>query len=166
MSGVVHGAQGQSEPRFPAVAGKDLNGRSLKLPGHFPAPFSLVLVAFEMRQQDDVDSWHGFVEEARRVRPSLSVFELPTIAGGYRLMQFVIGNGMRSGIRDTETRAATVTLYVDVGAFARSLGIPTTREIAVLVVTPAGRILGQVTGRCRPEAAASILAALSTDPPA
>ena len=113
-----------------------------------------------MRQQEDVDTARGFVADARSLRPGLAVFELPTIARGYRLMQFVIDNGMRSGIRDRETRAATVTLYTDVGAFTRSLGIQTTRDIAILVVAPTGRILAQATGRFRPETAASIRAAL------
>ncbi len=148
------GARGQANPVFPSLRGNDLNGRSLSLPGDFPAPFSLVFVAFEMRQQADVDSWRGFVEKARRARPSLAVFELPTIARGYRLMQFVIDNGMRSAIPDRQTRAVTVTLYTDVKAFRRSLGISTTREIAVLVVTPAGGILAHVKGPYSDEAAA------------
>jgi hypothetical protein len=157
----VLAAHGQPAPMFPAVKGADLNGRSLTLPGDFPAPFSLVFIAFEMRQQADVDSWRLFVEEARKARPSLAVFELPTIARGYRLMQFVIDNGMRSGIPDRETRAATVTLYTNVKAFARALGIRTTRQIAVQVVTPGGEVLGHVSGRYSAEGAASINKALN-----
>jgi hypothetical protein len=156
-------ARGQSAPVFPTLKGADLNGRSLTLPGDFPGPFSLVFVAFQMRQQVDVDSWRLFVEEARKSRPSLAVFELPTISRGYRLMQFVIDNGMRSGIPDRKTRAATVTLYTDVKAFARALGIRTTRQIAVLVVTPAGEVLGHVSGRYSAEAAASINKTLNAD---
>jgi hypothetical protein len=117
-------AHGPPAPVFPTLKGADLNGRSLTLPADFPQPFSLVFVAFEMRQQADVDSWRPFVENARRVRPLLSVFELPTISRGYLLMRFVIDNGMRSGITDREARAATVTLYTDVKAFTGVLGIP------------------------------------------
>jgi hypothetical protein len=143
-------------PSFPTLKGADLNGRSLTLPRDFPAPFNLVFVAFKMRQQADVDSWRPFVEEARKRRPSLAVFELPTIARAYRLMQFVIDNGMRSGIPDRETRAATVTLYTGVKAFTRAIGIQTTQQIAVVVVTPAGEVLAHVSGRYAAEAAASI----------
>jgi len=149
-------SRGRQAPVFPPVKGADLNGRSLTLPADFPAPFSLVFVAFQMRQQADVDSWRPFVEAARKTRPSLAIFELPTIARGYRLMQFVIDNGMRSGIPDRQTRAATVTLYTNVKAFRRALGIRTTRQIAVLVVTPAGDVLGHVSGRYSAEAAAQI----------
>jgi hypothetical protein len=149
-------AHGQPAAAFPTLKGADLNGRLLTLPRDFPAPFSLVFVAFEMRQQADVDSWRPFVEAARKARPSLAVFELPTMARGYRLMQFVIDNGMRSGIPDRETRAATVTLYTDVKAFTRAMGIQTTRQIVVLIVTPAGKVLGHVSGRYSPETAAPI----------
>jgi hypothetical protein len=152
---------GQPAPGFPNIKSADLNGRSLNLPNDFPAPFSLVLVAFEMRQQADVDSWRPFVEQARKKRPTLGVFELPTIARGYRLMQFVIDNGMRSGITNRETRASTVTIYTDVAAFTRALGIGSTKEIAVLVVTPTGGILARVSGRYTEEAAAPIENALS-----
>ena len=154
-------AHGQPAPVFPNIKSADLNGRSLSLPGDFPAPFSLVFVAFEMRQQADVDSWRPFVEQARSKRPALGVFELPTIARGFRLMQFVIDNGMRSGITDRETRAATVTLYMDVPAFMRAIGVESTKEIAVLVVTPTGGILARVLGRYSEEAAVPIERALS-----
>jgi hypothetical protein len=153
---VALAANGRAAPVFPTLKGADLNGRSLTLPADFPGPFSLVFVAFKRRQQADVDSWRPFVETTRKKRPSLAVFELPTIARGYRLMQFVIDNGMRSGISDPETRAATVTLYTNVKAFTRALGIRTTRQIAVLVVTPAGEVLGKVSGRYSTELAASI----------
>jgi len=154
-------AHGQSLSVFPHIKSADLNGRSLSLPGDFPAPFSLVFVAFEMRQQAEVDSWRPFVDQARSKRPALGVFELPTIARRFRLMQFVIDNGMRSGITDRETRGATVTLYTDVAAFKRALGVKSTKEIAVLVVTPTGEILAHVSGRFSEEAAMPIEKALS-----
>jgi hypothetical protein len=154
-------AHGQPAPVFPNIKSADLNGKSISLPGDFPVPFSLVFVAFEMRQQADVDSWRSFVEQARKKRPTLGVFELPTLARGFRLMQFVIDNGMRSGITDRETRAATVTLYTDVTAFRKAIGIGSTKEIAVLVVTPSGEILARVSGRYTEEAAAPVQRALN-----
>ncbi len=153
-------AQGQRAAVFPTVKGADLNGRSLTLPAGFPAPFSLVFVAFMMRQQADVDSWQPFVEAARKALPSIAVFELPTIARGYRLMQFVIDNGMRSGVPDRETRAATVPLYTNVKAFTRALGIRTTLQIVVLLVTPEGGVRAQASGRYSAEAAEPIATVL------
>jgi hypothetical protein len=151
-------AHGQSDllRRFPAVKGSDLNGRSVSLPGDFPGPASLVFVAFEMRQQDDVDSWRPFILKLQKGDPSLAVLELPTLSRGYLLMRFVVDNGMRSGIRETEARASTITLYLDVKDFTRSLGLQTTQQIAFLVVKPSGEILAQTAGRYSEEGAAEI----------
>jgi hypothetical protein len=54
---------------FPTVEGKDLNDRRLTLPADFAAPASLVFVAFERKQQGEVDSWKPFVQEMQRMRP-------------------------------------------------------------------------------------------------
>ncbi len=43
---------------FPKVTGKNLDGKTFNLPGDFEAPVSLVFVAFDRKQQSDVDSWH------------------------------------------------------------------------------------------------------------
>lgn len=155
----VHG-QDDVPRRFPLVKGSDLNGRSVSLPGDFSGPASLVFVPFEMKQQDDVDSWRPLVTNLKRGNPSIAVFELPTLSRSYLLMRFVIDNGMRSGIKDTAARAATITLYLDVGEFTRTLGLQTTREIAVFVVKPSGEILARAAGRYSEKGAAEISRAL------
>jgi hypothetical protein len=48
-----------------------------------------------------------------------------------------------------------------VAAFMRALGVESTKEIAVLVVTPTGGILARVSGRYSEEAAVPIERALS-----
>ena len=156
------GVQAQTNilKRFPVVRGSDLNGRAVSLPADFAGPASIVFVAFEMHQQDDVDSWQPFVQKMRQSTPSLGVFELPTISRGYLLMRFIIDNGMRSGIHDPSARASTITLYIDVKAFTQDLGLETTKSIAVLVVRPSGEILARASGRYSEEGAAMIGAAL------
>jgi hypothetical protein len=151
----------QDHRRFPPVTSTDLNGRSLRLPGDFPGPASLVFVAFEMRQQEDIDSWQPFVQKARQGDPGLGVFELPTIAQGYLFIRSLIENGMRSGIKDPAARASTVTLFLNAKEFAGALGLSTTRVIAVLVVTPSGEILAQTTGRYSEQGAAELSRALA-----
>ena len=89
-------AQDDVQRLFPKARGQDLNGRDVSLPGDFPGPASLVFVAFEMRQQEDVDSWHAFVQALKSDNPSLAAWELPTMARSYLLMRFIIDNGMRS----------------------------------------------------------------------
>lgn len=149
-------AQDNAPRLFPKVSGQDLNGRDVSLPGDFPGPASLVFVAFERQQQDDVDSWHSFVQQLKSDNPGLAAWELPTLARSWLLMRFIIDNGMRSGIRDTAARAATVTLYIDVKEFTRALDLQDTKRIAVFVVTPSGEILARAMGRFTEEGAAEI----------
>jgi hypothetical protein len=154
-------AQDGGQRLFPKASGQDLNGRDVTLPSDFPGPASLVFVAFERQQQDDVDSWHSFVQQLKSDNPALAAWELPTLARSWLLMRFIIDNGMRSGIRDTAARAATITLYIDVKEFTRALGLQDTNQIAVFVVTPSGEILARVIGRFTEEGAAEISRALN-----
>jgi hypothetical protein len=145
-----------AEKGFPAVSSTDLNGKAVSLPADFPGPASLVFVAFERRQQEDVDTWKQFAQEVRKSFPSAGVFELPVVGSGYKFMRFVIDNGMKSGIPSAAERAATITLYIDVGKFARDLGLETTKQIAVFVVRPSGEVLARTGGRWS-EAGAEII---------
>lgn len=46
-----------ASPTFPQVTGENLNGRRFEIPIQLDAPFSILLVAFYRRQQDDVNTW-------------------------------------------------------------------------------------------------------------
>jgi hypothetical protein len=158
------GAQAAAGPTapalFPPVEGKDLNDRALSLPADFAGPASLVFVAFERSQQEEVDTWKGFVREMQSLRPGLRFYELPTIGKGYAWLRGVIDGGMRSGIPDPAQRASTVTLYIEVPPFARALGVQSTKSIAAFVVAPSGEILGRSSGRYSEAAAAPLAEAL------
>ena len=148
-------------PAFPPSAGKDLNGRAFALPQDFAGRVNLLFVAFEMRQQEEVDTWKSFAQEMREAHPGLAAYELPTIGRGWGLIRGFIDSRMRSGIPDAEVRASTVTLYLDVTSFARALGITSTKTITVLLVTRKGEILARGTGPYSPETAAPMAAALA-----
>jgi hypothetical protein len=158
------GAQGSAPAAFPPVEGKDLNDRSISLPGDFAGPASLVFVAFERSQQEEVDSWKPFVQEMQRLRPGLRFYELPTIGKGYTWLRGFIDGGMRSGIPDPNLRASTITLYIDVAAFVKALGVETTKKIAAFVIAPSGEILGRSSGRYTAAVAAPLAEALKTLP--
>jgi hypothetical protein len=161
-------AQGQQAPMpaFPLSAGQDLNGRTLALPQDFAGRVNLLFVAFERRQQEEVDTWKSFAQEMRAAHPGLAAYELPTIGRAWGLFRGFIDGGMRSGIPDTEVRASTVTLYLDVSSFCRALEITSTKTITVLLVTPQGEVLARVTGPYSPEMAAPLAGALAAALPA
>jgi hypothetical protein len=164
LAACAAGAQGSTPAAFPPVEGKDLNDRTLSLPGDFAGPASLVFVAFERSQQEEVDTWKPFIQEMQRLRPGLRFYELPTIGKGYAWLRGFIDGGMRSGIPDPNLRASTVTLYIDVAPFVKALGVESTKRIAALVITPSGEILGRSSGRYTAAAAAPLAEALQGMP--
>jgi hypothetical protein len=164
LAACAAGAQSSRTASFPSVEGKDLNDRSLSLPADFAAPASLVFVAFERSQQEEVDTWKPFVTEMQRLRPGLRFYELPAIGKGYTWLRGFIDGGMRSGIPDPDLRASTVTLYIDVAPFVKALGIESTKKIAAFVVAPSGEILARSSGRWSESSAAPLAEALKALP--
>jgi len=149
-----------SFPRFPEVTGRNLMGRALDLPIGLDGDVNVVLVAFKRHQQEDVDTWTPALRALAARRPGLRVYELPTLASGYRIMRGFIDGGMRGGIPDTAVRAATITLYIDKKPFKAALRIEGEGDIHVFVVERGGRILWRAAGRYTPEALAQLEASL------
>jgi hypothetical protein len=155
-------AQGTSASAFPEASGNNLNGSSVSLPGDFAGRVNLVFITFAMRQQPDVDTWKTFAQDALKDRPWMHTYELPVMSRGYGIIRGLIEGGMRSGIPERSTRASTVTLYLDVGAFARALEIQSVRSIAVVLVKPSGEVLARAYGQYSIESAAPLVRALDS----
>lgn len=137
----ANGANAGVAAVFPSVSGHDLNGRSLQLPKDFAGEVDLLFVAFEQRQQDDVNTWKPFADAAAKKHADLRVYELPVLSRGISLMRGMIDGGMRRAIKDDAARAATVTLYIDKAAFRKALGIESEDHITVLLIRRDGTVL-------------------------
>ena len=120
-----------------------------------------MIVAFARAQQRDVDTWVPHVHAWSARDPRVRVYELPTLGRGLRLMRPMIDGGMRRGIPDSATRAATITLYLDKGAFRRALAIDREDRITVLLVDRAGRVSWRADGPLTAATAASLDSALA-----
>lgn len=125
---------------FPSVSGSNLERREFNLPQDFEGKLNLVALAFEQWQQTDVNTWLPTVATLEELYPNLKFYELPTLTQFNGLFQNVIDGGMRSGIPDKATREVTITLYLDRAAFMRSLEIPDTKAIVLLLVDNEGKI--------------------------
>jgi hypothetical protein len=156
--------QAEDAALFPSVTGRDLNGRTLQLPRDFAGELNLALVAFQRRQQGDVDSWRSFADALRSAHPAVRAYELPTLSRSYSWLRGFIDGGMRSAIKDEDARAGTVTLYIDKRSFERRLGIASESAIVVLLVRRDGTILWRTTGRFDPAHPPQIDALLSASP--
>ena len=148
-------AQGVA-PHFPAVQGKNLNGRSYSLPVDFGGELNVVLIAFKREQQADVDTWTPMLRRLADTHHRLRVYELPTLPRMLKLVRGFIDGGMRGGIPDTSVRAATITLYIDKTPFNQALNIYTEDQIHVMLVDRAGVIHWRWIGRFGDEAGAAL----------
>jgi hypothetical protein len=140
--------------RFPHVRGRSLLGLDMTLPGDLPAERTLVVVAFQRWQQAVVERWiergvdAGIPPTIRgRTEPlPVAVIEMPVLGSAWRPVRRFIDGGMTAGIGDPDVLARTITVYTDVAAFQRALGIPGSAEVHALVVTRDGTLVARGSG--------------------
>jgi hypothetical protein len=132
--------------RFPSIEGNNLNRRHFRLPDDLDGGWRLVVVAFEQWQQRLVDSWLPQLKRLAAEHGNTAVYEIPVLARRWVIGRTLIDGGMRAGIADSAVRDGTITVYTDVGAFARGAGISDTKTISVFLLNPAGEIVWRTTG--------------------
>jgi hypothetical protein len=146
---------------FPRAVGRNLEGWTFTLPFDLEGRLNVVVIAFKREQQVDVDSWMPFLGKVAATHPELRVYEIPTLARGYRLMQSFIDGGMRRGIPDAAVRAATITLYIDKTPFKRALRIADEERIHVVLVDRDGRVHWRAAGAFDPARAEELVQRLA-----
>jgi hypothetical protein len=148
--------------KFPEVKGDNLNGETIQIPSQLNGEFNVLLVPFQMWQQDQVNSWVPFLEHLMNENPDFDFYELPTIRKMNFIARRVIDGGMRGGIPSRDTRARTVTLYIDKTPFKNALEIPTESTLYLYLVDKDGTILWEESGELSDEKATSLEDALRT----
>lgn len=143
--------------QFPTLTGSNLNGTSLTLPMDLSLP-ALAVVAYQRDQQRLVDTWLELVDDL--AERGIATYELPTLPSYDPVRRWVIDSGMRSGIPDAAARDRTITLYTDVAAFRRTLGLRDGDVVAVLIDGD-GAVVWQAAGARRGRTAGEVTAALA-----
>ncbi len=145
--------------QFPAVAGDNLSGEHLVFPAAFRKR-TIVLVAFDLEQRADLETWVGFVD--RHVRSGhIEGRVFAVIAQAMKLLKPMILATMRKAAPSDAARAAMVPLFTDVDAFCTALEIVDRTSIVVYVVEPGGVILARRNGAWNDAAAQAIGAFLA-----
>ena len=147
--------------KFPEVKGDNLNGQTIEIPSQLKGEVNVLLVPFQMWQQDLVNSWVPFLEHLINNNPQFDYYELPTIRKMNFVARRIIDGGMRGGIPSRDTRARTVTLYIDKTPFKDSLGIATERTLYLYLVNRQGAILWEESGEISDEKATTLEEALA-----
>ena len=109
---------------FPPISGSNLERRRFDLPGDFEGDLNLAIIAFQMFHQNWIDVWVPHLKRMLADAPGVPLYELPVLDRFDPIRRWMIDGGMRAGIPDRATRAATITLYTDKRVFRKALGIP------------------------------------------
>ena len=139
---------------FPRVAGRSLAGAEMVLPDELPAPRTLALVAFQQRHQGCVDRWIARAEAAgvpgspvdMSPGDQTCVVEIPVLSTRWKVGRGFIDGGMAANIRIPRVLARTITVYTNVSAFQKVLGVSDSEDVQACVVTPSGEVLARVPG--------------------
>jgi len=131
---------------FPRLLARDLEGRDRWLPEAFSGERNVVLVAFQRRHQELVDSWLPWLEARSSQDAGLRFFEVPTIARIWAPVRNFIDGGMAAAIPDPAVRRRTLTLYGDLSRLTGPLQITDRQTITVLLVDRGGQVRWSGTG--------------------
>lgn len=146
---------------FPNITTYNLDKVKFNLPSDFSAQFNLLLISFQPEQQTQIETWMPVAQALQHTNFNLRWYRMPVSASENILFRWWDNSSMRSDETDPETYRWIVPLYVNVNNFRRSLQIPTTRQITVLLVDKQGRVLWRAEGPMTPEGRASLRAAVA-----
>jgi hypothetical protein len=139
----------EGEIRFPPIEGKALNGDEFAVPEKLSKPHNLLLVAFQRKQQEDVDTWIPRLEKVEDANEDFAFYEFPILEEMNVMARWFIYHGMRGGITSTRARSRTVTFHLDKKEFKRSLGIESEESILLFLVDSTGVVIWRDSGRWR-----------------
>ncbi len=147
--------------RLPTVKGRNLNREKMTFPDDFSGRVNLVFIAFLRWHQDLIDQWVPFVAQLAQEFPELHYYEFPTLSRRGLLSRTFLNEGMRAGIPNPETRARTITLYLDKAAFREALKIEDEQDIWLYLFDPSGQVQWRVSGGFTDEKGAALRQSVS-----
>jgi hypothetical protein len=136
----------EAEIRFPSIEGKALNGDKFLVPDNLSNPHNLLLVAFQRKQQQDVDTWIPRLEKVQDATEGFAFYEFPILPEMNAIARWFIYQGMRSGITSDRARGRTVTFHLNKGEFKKNLGIDSEGIIQVFLVDSTGVVTWRDSG--------------------
>ena len=146
-------------PRFPPVAGEALDGTAFVAPRDLAVGRTVAMIGFVLEHRPELESWVPYIDALVRSRSDVRA-RLFIGLGTPKWLRRGILTAMKAAVQAPELRASTIPLFLDVEAFARSLGISDRAHLALLLVEPDGRITWRGSGPFSNAAGASLTSAL------
>ena len=132
----------------------------MTFPDDFTGQVNLVFIPFKRWHQDDVDGWVPFVGIMSQEYPTMRFYEFPTLPDSNLVYRTFINEGMRAGIPNKETRARTITLYLDKAKFRQALDIPNENSMWIYLFDKLGNVLWKIEGKYYQEKGNALQSAL------
>jgi hypothetical protein len=148
--------------QFPRLKARDLEGRTVEVPGGLGGAVNLVVLAFRRDHQYPIETWLPHFARLEQDFAGLEVWEVPALSRSYRIWRGAIDSGMRAGITDPGVRRHTLTAYTDLGGLQRALGLPDLEEIRLFLLGKNGSVLWRGRGAYSEETLAELTAVLET----
>lgn len=128
------------ELRFPRIVAETLTGQSLVLPDSLDNGLAIVVLVFRRSAQPIADSWTHPVARRYPSHAAVSWYEIPVLAGGWRMMSGFIDGGMRAGIPPAR-HEHVATFYGDTGRIRRALEIEDLDSAYPFLIDDGGAVL-------------------------
>ena len=132
--------------QLPTVKGSNLLRQKMVFPRDFAGEINLVFIAFLRRHQDIIDQWVPIIEQLAQEFPDLHYYEFPTLPGNGPLYRLFLNEGMRAGIPNNDTRARTITLYLNKETFRQALEIENEQSMWLYLFAKSGKVIWRTEG--------------------
>ncbi len=146
---------------FPTISSYALSKDHVTLPEDLHGDRNLLLLYFDLTQERDISDWNAVIDRWNASDPSLGSFTLLVSPQKNFLSRWWQNSSMRSASQDHKYWPTTLPIYVDKKAFEQRLGIPTEKQVVVLLTDRKGRVLSRVNGPPNDNGRAALRAALN-----
>ncbi|HEY3988031.1 MAG TPA: hypothetical protein VGM02_01950 [Acidobacteriaceae bacterium] len=147
---------------LPTISFYTLSKERVTLPADLHGDRNLLLLYFDLTQQPDVDNWNGIIDGWRAADPSLTSYTSLVSSQKNFLSRWWQNASMRSASPNSSHWPTTLPLYVDKHAFEHKLGIPSEKQVVLLLVDRKGHVLSRVSGPPTDSSRTAMRAALNS----
>lgn len=144
---------------FPNLAAETLSGTRFQTPDPARKTSHVILIAFKRGVQPQIDEWLSALSGTVANSSDIEMYEVPMLAGGWRLMSGIIDGGMRSGIPQ-QKHSSVATFYGDIKRYKDILDMEQEDHCYLYIIDPQGTIQFAATGPPSPELVEGALKAL------
>jgi len=145
--------------KFPSLSAETLSGTRFQTPDPARKTSHVILIAFKRGVQPQIDEWLSALSGTVTNSSDMEMYEVPMLAGGWRLMSGIIDGGMRSGIPQ-QKHSAVATFYGDLKRYKEILDMEQEDHCYLYIIDPQGIIQFAATGPPSPQLIEGALKAL------